>query len=217
MEENILDLRGRPSPEPLVEARRRIANGDGKSFVVLLTDERCAENLAGLAASVGWSSRAERTTDGSLRVALRSRRSSSSLFVPLPTQNGRPIVADVTPPPTPRGLPALPPRTVVVLASRRVGDGEAGEQILQSFLEALPHTPVPPDAIVLLNDGARLLEAGSSALRALEELSRQGTRVLVGASCALRLGLSDDQHFAKAITMTDLAPLLLSAERIVRL
>lgn len=79
---------------------------------------------------MGWSSRAERTIDGSLRVALRSRRGNSGLFVPLPSQNGRPLVADVTPPPSARTAPALPLRSVVVLASQRVGDGDQGEQIL---------------------------------------------------------------------------------------
>jgi hypothetical protein len=209
-------MRGRPSPEPLVEARRLLTAGEIRSLVVLLTDLRCVENLAGLAASVGWSSRAERATDGSVRVAMRARRTATGSFLSQPVRGAEAEPAVKTP------LHFAPyaghgPRTVVVVASKRIGEGEMGEQILGNFLQALPHAALAPDALVLLNEGARLIEESSGVSAALEAISRRGTSILVGASCVERFGLTHQLRFAKAIAVSELTNLLLSAERVVRL
>jgi len=219
VDENTLDMRGRPSPEPLVEARRVIAAGEVRSFVVLLTDLRCAENLATLAATVRWSSRVERTTDGDLRVAMRARRPiAGSPLALTPRAADTDADADAEFEPLPPTSPTFGiPRTVVVIASQRIGDGELGEQLLRNLVLALPHTPQPPDALVLLNDGARLLDEASDLAASLEALARQGTTILVGAASVERLGLSDQMRFARPVAMTELATLLLAAERVVRL
>lgn len=217
MDENILDLRGRPSPEPLVEARRLIGAGEIKSFVVLLTDARCVENLALLAASVGWSSRVERTTEGDLRVAMRARRASPAAISTSPPKIDQPRAATPAELPSPVVQTVARARTVVLIASLRVGEGAPGEQLLKDFVLALPRTPLPPDAVVLLNDGATLIEETSGVAAALESLAHGGTAILVGASCAERLGLTSHLRFAKTVSMPELAALLLATDRVVRL
>jgi len=215
MHDDLLDLRGRPNPEPVIEVRRRIGAGDTSHLVVLVDDPRAAEGLAELAGGMGWSSRVERTIEGDLRVSLRTRRSLPSTGLGLAP---RPLDPEEThdAPVEPAPRPTRPPRRVVLVASLRVGEGEAGEQLLWELLRALPHAPTPPDAVVLLNDAAQLLDERRGVSDALEALAQGGAVVLVGAACAERFGLANRLRFARPVSTSELASLLLSAERVVR-
>ncbi len=215
MDENLLDLRGRTSPEPLVEAQRVMGAGDLRSFVVLLSDVRSADQIETLAASLGWTSRVEPTPTGDLRVSLRARRSPSVGFVPVAPRPDE-VRAASTRHVTPLKVPRLA-RTVVLLTSTRLGDGELGETLLTGFVQALSIAPVPPDAVVLVNEAVRLLADPGPVHAALEALARAGTAVLAESTCAERFAPPEHLRVARPAAMVEITELMLSADRVIRL
>ncbi len=191
----ILDCRNQQCPAPVVETRKLILAEPGIALTVLVGDDTARQNIARLAASLGY-----QVTD---------------------TEAGGHFSLLLTPGSAPQATtapPAAPGRTVVYVGADTMGTGndELGHILLRNFLYTLNELLVPPDAILFVNSGVKLTSAGSEVIEALEKLACNGVDI---ASCGLCLeffGLKEQLKVGRATNMLDIVEQMHQAGRVIR-
>ena len=110
------------------------------------------------------------------------------------------------------------PKTIVLLASDRVGagDDELGAVLMRSFVKTLAARPALPHAIVCVNHGVRLTCEGSPLLEDLAGLAAHGVKVLSCGTCLDWLHLKEALRAGEPTNMATIVELLATADRVLR-
>lgn len=109
---------------------------------------------------------------------------------------------------------------VVFLGSDVVGRGEdksLGGLLMQKYLHTLGGHRLKPKAILLMNDGVRLVGKDSPVLEELKQLSGQGIDILACGTCLERFGLSDKVGVGTVSNMYDITDAMLKASKVIAL
>src|SRR3972149_1155993 len=108
--------------------------------------------------------------------------------------------------------------TMIFLASDIVGRGEdrqLGGLLMQKFLHTVGGHRIKPRAILLMNDGVRLVTKESIAFEELRLLSSQGIDILACGTCLARFGLTDKVSVGKVSNMYDITDAMLKAGKVI--
>jgi hypothetical protein len=109
-------------------------------------------------------------------------------------------------------------RNVVVLVRQNgLGVVQAEDRgfaaaMFEKFLHTLESQPAKPKAICFYTEGVRLACKGSAVVFALKLIQGMGVRILLCSSCLERLGLKDSVEVGEVSGMSEIVPLLLSAD-----
>ncbi len=191
-----IDCRGQQCPHPVIQTRKLMLAEPDSVLQVLVDDQVCKENVARLAATMGYGIDVEET-DQMIRLELRPGES---------LEESRAITAPSEP-------------KVLFIGSDQMGSGdpELGQILMKNFIFTLTESDAAPDAIYLVNSGVKLTIKGSEALEPLAELANRGVDI---ASCGLCLeffNAKDDLVVGRISNMLELVNALQGAGNIIRL
>ncbi|HLO66225.1 MAG TPA: sulfurtransferase-like selenium metabolism protein YedF [Holophaga sp.] len=164
----IIDARGLACPQPVILARKALA--EGGALEVLADDGAARENLLKFAAFAGCEAEAV-AEEGWVRVVFRPAGTASGDRAPGPA----PIPA----------LPACAGAATVLVASDGLGQGDPdlGRLLMRGFIYTLTEAEVPPLRVILMNAGVKLAVEGSDSLPNLRRLEELGVEVLACGTC----------------------------------
>lgn len=191
-----IDCRGQQCPQPVIQTRKLMLAEPGSVIEVLVDDRACRDNIARLAATMGYSVDVEETgavTRLELSPSGQAEKSSTSAA-------------------------ATGPR-VVFIGSDQMGQGdpELGRILMKNYIFTLVEAETLPDALYCVNSGVRLTVDGSDVLEPLQELANRGVDI---ASCGLCLEFFDRKDalaVGRVSNMLELVNALAEAGSIVRL
>ncbi len=97
------------------------------------------------------------------------------------------------------------------------GNPELEEIVIKEFLSAFAQSNIPPENVVLLNEGVRLALFDTSTCDHLKDMEAKGTRVLVSDVCAGRLDITGDIGVGVIANMLDILDVIHHAGNILQL
>ena len=189
-----IDARGLPCPQPVILARKALAEG-GFDLLELRVDTPSApENLVKFA------------TYAKCEVSLQE--GAGETLVRITPAGGAAPACDITP-----ELEALSARraAVVLITAEGIGQGDAdlGRLLMKGFLYTLTESDHPPRTLLFMNGGVKLAVSGSPALEHLKALAEGGTEVLSCGTCLDAYGLKESLAVGGVTNMYDIAAHLL--------
>ncbi|MGB3977053.1 MAG: sulfurtransferase-like selenium metabolism protein YedF [bacterium] len=195
----ILDLQGRPCPQPVLEIRKAMINNQEVEALVSNKDQ--VDNIVRMADNSDWTLTVH-VENNVYRVCLahknKSRKSESEPGV---QEN-----AD-------RTRQETKPASVLLISSEYMGkgDNDLGRILMQAFLETVKECSRIPQTIILLNSGIKLAAKGSLSIEALKKLEAEGVKILVCGTCLEFFHLKEDLKVGVVSNMFDIAELLMGA------
>lgn len=191
----ILDCRQHKCPYPVVETRKQLLAHPQQPLSVLVGDTIARDNVARLAATLGYGATINNTEGGfSLELTLDASPTAETAASPIAG------------------------KTLVFFTADTLGQGddELGRVLLKNFIMTLAETDRAPDMAFFVNSAVKLTCTGSEVLEALDRLACMGTDL---ASCGLCLdfyGIKDKLVSGRATNMLDIVDNLSRAGRIIR-
>ncbi|MFC1705249.1 sulfurtransferase-like selenium metabolism protein YedF [Planctomycetota bacterium] len=204
---DVVDVRGKPCPQPVIETRAALAAVGSGCVEVLVDNAASAENVARMARTMGWDGQAEDSGDGSLRLTLTRAGEGQDAQ----EQSEEPGVALAV-------TDARPPRVVVSIGSEHMGTGddELGAILIKAFVETLQMAVPRPSTLVFYNAGVKLAVGGSPLLDDLRLLAESGAEVLVCGTCLRFFGIEDRLGVGVVSNMYEILGALAGADRVVK-
>lgn len=164
-----VDCRGLACPQPVIEAKKALESGQGKTIIIAVDNEAARENVSRFAANAGRAVDVEKK-EGCYYLTIT--RSSGEV----PAEGT--VAKDVFQCGAAAGI-------VYFITTSGIGQGppDLGETLMKSFMVTLTDHQPPPAALLFLNSGVHLAVEGSPVLGQLQKLSGAGTEILVCGSC----------------------------------
>jgi selenium metabolism protein YedF len=200
MSELVVDARGLACPQPVMAARKALAESRAIEVTVLVDGDAPAENVARMARLVGCEVKLE---DRGGHIAVILSRSADAAAARTPG-----AVAACGP----------APNVVVLLASATLGHGDddLGRLLMVAFVKTLKSLSPRPSTVLLMNGGVKLAAQGSELVGALGELEADGAEVLACGTCLDFFHLKEKLAVGKVSNMFEIASRLVAADRVVR-
>lgn len=191
-----IDCRGQQCPQPVIQTRQAILAAPAETFLVLVDDQVCQDNVTRLANTLGYGIDAVVEESGIQLVLTPGKNAVQK------TES----IASTGP-------------TIIFIGSDEMGKGDPklGQILMKNFIFTLTEADVTPDAIYFVNGGVKLTVGGSDVLEPLQELANRGVDI---ASCGLCLeffGVKESLAVGRISNMLELVNTLESAGNIVRL
>lgn len=193
---DIIDLRGKPCPLPVIEMKKLIAaSPPGSGLAALVDDDVAAGNLRKLAEGKGCGFAAERRPDGAVLATFT-----------LPASGVR-------------GADAGGGGLVVAIGDECMGrgDDELGRTLMKSFLHSLAELDAPPERALFFNGGVRLTCRGSAALDDIAALAGKGTEIESCGACLDFYQLTESLAVGGITNMAAILDAMAGAARLIRL
>jgi selenium metabolism protein YedF len=202
LQERILDVRGKPCPQPVVAARKVLADESPAILRVIVDNPASAENVSRMARGLGRTVRRDREDEGEIHVLVTSGPGTA----------------------TPAAGPsrAVAPRqavgNVVLISSAQLGDGERelGDILMRAFIKTLKEVEPAPQALLFVNSGVWLTTEGSPLLPDLRDLVASGSQVLSCGTCLDYYHLKEKLAVGIVTNMFEIVSLLSDSDRVLR-
>jgi selenium metabolism protein YedF len=207
MNEMTLDVRGKPCPEPVMEAREALLDPDVSVLSVLVDDPAAIENLTRMAQSLGCMIRQESPRQGETMLIITKLGSEGSREAK--TRNELPRVSQ--PPKTAR-------RVVALISAAVIGNGdeELGRVLMRSFIKTLKQAESRPATVIFLHRGVQLTSEGSELLDDLRELGQAGVELLSCGTCLDYYHLKEKLKVGMISNMFEIVSRLTLADLVIR-
>jgi len=230
----VVDNRGLPCPQPVINTRRALMEGEGP-VVCIVDNEAARENVARFARSQGYHVDVVQEA-GTWRLTITRAPDEPPGDDAVPPAGGPPLRA--ARPGGGGGEPAVVgPREqaartteagphaevaagqVILVGTDRLGRGsdELGGVLMRSFLYTLTQLPSPPDTLIFVNSGVYLTTEGSPVLEELTQLQDKGTEILSCGTCLEYFQLKERLAVGRVTNMYEIAEKLLSPGRVLSL
>lgn len=191
-----IDMRGKPCPIPVIEAKKMLANAAAGSDVSLLVDNVIArQNLQKLAEGLGHAFRHEATPDGNILVTFTLRDACGPVDLDAGT-----------------GL-------VVAIGSDRMGRGDdkLGGTLMKSFIFSLTELDIPPEHVLFFNAGVHLACEGSAVREDLAALADKGVFINSCGACLNFYGKTEEVRVGGVTNMYAILGTMSQARRLINL
>lgn len=191
-----LDARGLACPQPVILARKALAEGGFDTLEITVDDAASRENLLKFAAYAQCQVEAVATEGGLTRIRL--------------TPQG-PAAARAESAPAPAKLGGSAKAAVVLLTADGIGQGdpELARLLMRGFLYTLTEADHTPQQLILMNSGVKLAVTGSDSLANLQKLAERGVEVLACGTCLEFYGLTAALGVGSLTNMYEIAGHLL--------
>lgn len=205
---NTIDMRTRPCPIPVIEAKKELARPGAAGVTVLVDNEIAVQNLQKMAVGLGHGFDARPGAAGDFSVRI--------------TKAGHPESFEAAPARMPDAAPSSASHAggaVVLISAQTLGRGDnaLGAMLMKGFLYSLAELPAPPAALLFLNGGVRLVCEGGGSLSDLAALAERGTEIRACGACLNYYGLTDQVAVGAITDMGDIAGRLAAAPRVITL
>ena len=189
----IIDARGLACPQPVVLTKKALEKAG--RVTVIVDNETATQNVSRLAKSLGCQISVEQK-DGETILHLSGKAIRDSQ---ISEQAGK--------------------KTVLLIGASTLarGDEELGTILMRSFMHTLGETEDPPQAIIFMNSGVKLVAEGSEVLDDLRDLERQGIEILACGTCLGYYKLKEAIQVGHISNMYDITSALLDADRVISL
>jgi selenium metabolism protein YedF len=194
----IIDVRGKPCPIPVIEAKKALRKAAaGEAVRVLVDNDISRQNLEKMAGGLDCPCSFETREDGNILVTITARAGSPDA--------GRSPADD-------QGL-------VAAIGKNTMGTGsdELGAILIKGFIYALTELDRPPEALLFFNSGVRLTTEGSSVIGDLKKLQEKGTVVSSCGTCLDFYQLKDKLAVGNVTNMYAIASAMAGAARLINL
>lgn len=192
----IVDARGQECPQPVILARRALAQST--AVTVIVDNATARENVERMACSLGHPVQVEERADGTyVHIGTPDPSAASSAQATVAAPAGGPVV--------------------VFVPADTVGRGpeELGALLIRTFFHVLTESSSCPEVILFMNSGVRLVAEGSPVLADLQALEGRGVEILACGTCLEYLDLKDKVAVGRVSNMYTIVETLLSAGRLV--
>lgn len=173
-----LDACGLPCPQPVILARKALAEGGFDTLEITVDDAASRENLLKFGAYAKC--QVEALSEGGLT---RIRMSPQGF-------TRAPALTEACP--LPEGGLGGGPVEVVLLSAEGIGQGdpELARLLMRGFVYTLTEAERVPRRLLLMNSGVKLAVEGSESLANLQKLEARGVEVLACGTCLEFFGLT---------------------------
>ena len=209
MKEQIVDVRGKPCPQPVVETRKVLDAGDCGIVRVIVDNTASSENVRRLARKMNCDVTIDKKLDNEIHLLIHP----VGVEVPaIPQDQG-----GASPQPAARMAPR-PTQTVVLISSSELGVGEKelGGILMRAFIKTLKEVSPPPTAIIFMNSGVFLTTEGSQLLEDLQDLAHEGIEILSCGTCLDYYKLKEKLEIGTVSNMFEIVSLMADADRVLR-
>ena len=192
----LIDAKGLPCPQPVILARKALAEGGFEALEILVDDAASRENLLKFATFSHCVVEEVETLGDQTRIRLRP---------------GLAGVPGVLPEAAAVPAPAPGPAATVFIAADGIGGGdpELARLLMRGFLYTLTEVEIPPMRIIFMNSGVKLAVLGSDSLGNLRKLAERGVDILACGTCLEFHKLTDDLGVGRITNMYEIAEWLL--------
>jgi selenium metabolism protein YedF len=173
----VLDARGLPCPQPVILARKALAEGGFDRLEITVDDPASRENLLKFAAYAKCRVEEVKTEGELTQIRLAPQ--------------GTPAASTGE---APASVPAREAGQggVVLLTADGIGQGDQdlARLLMRGFVYTLTETERPAQRVILMNSGVKLAVEGSESLGHLKKLEERGVEVLACGTCLEFYGLT---------------------------
>ncbi len=211
MAEILLDCKGLPCPQPVLECKRCIEEKAPDSFSVLVDNDAARENISRFASIKGYRSEAEKLDSGLWRLTLSKGHASPAASSEAASCE---IMNQEQSPPPDRHMEQI----CVFISSRTLGRGDEtlGAKLMVNFVSTLPELGKDLWRIIMVNEGVTLATTGSPVLETLRTLEASGVSILVCGTCLEFFELLEEKQVGQTTNMLDVVTSLQLATKIIR-
>jgi len=191
-----IDATGLPCPQPVILARKALAEGGFDTLELIVDDAASRENLLKFAAFAHCE--VEEMAAEGIRSRIRLRPGAPNGAAP--AAQAEPVTA-----PAPGGAATL----LIAADGIGTGDPDLGRLLMGGFLYTLTEAEVPPLRIIFMNAGVQLAVEGAETLANLRKLADRGVDVLACGTCLEFFHLTDRLGVGRITNLYEIAELLL--------
>lgn len=201
----VVDARGLTCPQPVLETKRVLDEGNANDFTVLVDNVTARENVARLARNQGCE--VQTSDNGAGEFLLRIVRSDKR-EIPAAQEE---LLACPAPEPVTRD------RLVVYVGNDAMGRGDdaLGQKLMRGFLRTWIDADTKPWRIIFINSGVRLTTTDEEAAEAVSLLSEKGVEVLSCGTCLEHFGLVDKLRVGRVTNMFEVIESLNAASKVI--
>jgi len=187
-----LDVRGQACPQPVILARKAMADSD--ALTVIVDNDAARMNVARMAEKAGWHVETQARHDGTYLQLTRPAANASGPQAAGPLEN-----------------------RVVLVAGDSLGRGNAelGSILMRAFFHSLSESKLLPASIIFINSGVHLVAKGSAVLEDLTALRDRGVVVWACGTCLDFYGLKDKVAVGQVSNMYSIVETLLQAQSVI--
>ena len=198
----ILDCKGLPCPQPVLNCKSALESGDKGDVTVIVDNEAARENVSRFMERAGC--------------AVSVAADGDSVWKVTGSRNGESPEA-VEAPARPASEPAEEKVTVFITSAvMGRGDDVLGAGLMKNFLATLPELGDSLWRLVLVNGAVKLAVEGSPCLENLQALESSGVTILVCGTCLNHFDLLEQKQIGETTNMLDVVTSLQLASKVIR-
>ncbi|MDR2483606.1 MAG: sulfurtransferase-like selenium metabolism protein YedF [Treponema sp.] len=194
---------GKPCPIPVIEAKKALRTcAAGEQVQILVDNDISRQNLAKMAAGMGFPCSHEPQDGGNILVSITAAASASSKAAaagPAGSEGGGAFVAAI---------------------GRNVmggGNDELGAVLIKAFIYSLTELDRPPEMLLFFNSGVKLTTEGSNVLADLKTLEAKGSVISSCGTCLDFYQLKEKLAIGNVTNMYAIASAMAEAGRLINL
>jgi selenium metabolism protein YedF len=189
---------GKPCPIPVIEAKKALRKcTPGEQVQILVDNDISRQNLAKMAAGMGFSCSHEQQSNGNILVSITVGKTGNTEAAK--SINGGAFVAAIG-------------RNVM-----GSGNDELGAVLIKAFVYSLTELDRPPETLLFFNSGVKLTTEGSSLIADLKTLEAKGTIISSCGTCLDFYRLKEKLAVGNITNMYAIASAMAEAERLINL
>ncbi|MBU1003110.1 MAG: sulfurtransferase-like selenium metabolism protein YedF [Proteobacteria bacterium] len=208
MSDIVLDCKGLPCPQPVLQCKQCIDNDHPSSLSVVVDNEAARENVIRFLESKGY--QAIFTSGDQQWRIVASGKSASGDQALSADACGCEVMSQAQ-------LQALEQKITVFVPSDVIGKGDdvLGGKLLVNFVATLPELGDELWRIVLVNAAVRLSVPGHPCFNGLKILEDAGVTILVCGTCLDHFGLLKDKGLGQTTNMLDVVTSMQLASKVI--
>jgi selenium metabolism protein YedF len=200
-----VDARGLACPQPVLETKKVLDEGQEKYFLVLVDNATSKENVSRFARNQGCEVQIQDAGENQYEITV-----SCLSYQPTPEKPD-----ELLPCPVP-GV-AEQDRNVVYIGKDLMGSGDKdlGTKLMRGFLRTWIDIEPKPWRMIFINSGVRLTTVDEESVEAISLLEEKGVEILSCGTCLQHFDLEDKLKAGKATNMFEVIETLNTASKVI--
>ena len=195
-----IDCRGLACPAPVLQAKQEIENDHPDVIKVIVDDEASKQNVSRFMESQNLKVSVKKDGDDFHVIGKRQRRAIHE----------EPVVA----------RPETERKKIMVMVTNvhmGHGDDELGKKLMVSFLKTLKEMGSELWRLVFVNNGVKLTIDDSGVLPVVQELEKDGIKILVCGTCLTHFDLLNKKLVGETTNMLDIVTAMQLADKVINI
>ena len=193
----IVDARGKACPQPVILTQKALA--ESLDVITIVDNETSRYNVSRMAEKRGLKVHIEEKQDGTYLHITQGESALQPASQPQKVQPAGPLV--------------------ILIGADTLGRGDdtLGGVLMRSFLHTLGETESPPDTLIFINSGVKLVVSASPVLEDLQALHNGGVQILACGTCLGHYGLKERVAVGEISNMYTIVETMLAASKVLRM